>query len=128
MTKFTMAMPACTQKLGSPKARMVRSMEKLRRMAGKRSRMGTSLRRQKYCSTAKHEQAQPSTVARALPMTPQPSASTNNALKATDPTRPMTMVPSARLGAPQVRMKLFTPRPMHCKMKPAQRIWMNVWA
>ena len=75
---------------------MVRSMEKLRRMAGKRSRMGTSLRRQKYCSTAKHEQAQPSTVARALPMTPQPSARTNRALKATEPTRPMTMVPSAR--------------------------------
>ena len=73
MTTFTMAMPACTQKLGRPKARMVRSMGKLRRMAAKRSRMGTSLRRQKYCSTAKHEQAQPSTVARALPMTPPPS-------------------------------------------------------
>ena len=103
-------------------------LELRRRMAGKRSRMGTSLRRKKYCSTAKHEQAQPSTVARALPITPQPSARTNRALKATEPTRPMTMVPSARLGAPQVRMKLFTPRPMHCKMKPAQRIWMNVWA
>ena len=46
-------------------------------------------------------------------------------LKITELTRPITMVPRARLGAPQVRMKLFTPRPMHCRMNPEQMIWMN---
>ena len=40
-------------------------------------------------------------------------------------TAPTTIVTSARVGAPAVRMKLFTPAPMICRMKPAPRIWMN---
>ena len=38
------------------------------------------------------------------------------------------MVPSARAGAPAVRMKLLTPMPTHWKMKPKQSIWMNMRA
>ena len=38
------------------------------------------------------------------------------------------MVTSARLGAPAVRMKLFTPMPMHWKMKPKQMICRNARA
>ena len=85
-------------------------------------RMGTSVRPQKYHSTVAQEQPQPSTVARPLPATPQPSMMTNRKLKATELARPTTMVPRARFGAPHVRMKLFTPMPMHWSRKPEQRI------
>ena len=43
-------------------------------------------------------------------------------------TAPITMVPSARFGAPAVRMKLFTPMPMHWNTKPSEMIWMNARA
>ena len=68
------------------------------------------------------------TVASALPATPMPITSTNSALNAVHATAPMIMVPSARFGAPAVRMKLFTPMPMHWKMKPRLMMRMNCMA
>ena len=79
----------------------------------------------KYHSTVAHEMAWPHTVASALPCTPQPSTMTNRKLKMVHDTAPMIMVPSARFGAPAVRMKLFTPMPMHWNTKPNAMIWMN---
>ncbi len=90
--------------------------------------MGTPFVRQKYHSTVAHETAWPHSVAKALPATPRPMTSTNSALNAVQATAPMIMVPSARFGAPAVRMKLFTPMPMHWKMKPHEMIWMNMRA
>ena len=54
-----------------------------------------------------------------------PMTSTNSALNTVHATAPMIMVPSARFGAPAVRMKLFTPMPMHWKMKPRLMMRMN---
>ena len=69
--------------------------------------------------------AWPHTVASALPCTPHPSTMTNRKLNTVHDTAPMIMVPSARFGAPAVRMKLFTPMPMHWNTKPSEMIWMN---
>ena len=90
--------------------------------------MGTPFVRQKYHSTVAHEMAWPHTVASALPTTPMPMTSTNSALSTVHATAPMIMVASARLGAPAVRMKLFTPMPMHWKMKPRLMMRMNCMA
>ena len=87
--------------------------------------MGTPFVMQKYHSTVAHEMAWPHTVASALPATPMPMTNTNSALNAVHATAPMIMVPSARFGAPAVRMKLFTPMPMHWKMKPSEMMRMN---
>ena len=76
----------------------------------------------KYHSTVAHEMAWPHTVASALPCTPQPSTMTNRKLNTVHDTAPMIMVPSARFGAPAVRMKLFTPMPMHWNTKPSGMI------
>ncbi len=74
-------------------------MEKLRRMAGKRSRMGTPLRRQKYSQHCHHEQVFRPSISTELPRL-RAERQNEQALKATEPTRPTpTMVPSARLGA-----------------------------
>ena len=79
----------------------------------------------KYHITHTHEANWPHSVASALPATPQPRIMTNRKLKMVQNTAPITMVTSARVGAPAVRMKLLTPAPMTWKMKPAPRIWMN---
>ena len=90
--------------------------------------MGTFFVTMKYHSTVAHEMAWPHTVASALPCTPHPSTMTNRKLNTVHDTAPMIMVPSARFGAPAVRMKLFTPMPMHWKMKPKQMICKNARA
>ena len=82
----------------------------------------------KYHNTEAHDTAWPQMVASALPGTPQSNTMTNRKLNTVQDTAPMSMVSSARFGAPVVRMKLFTPMPTHWKMKPQLRIWMNVCA
>ena len=88
----------------------------------------TFLVNRKYHNTETQETPWPSTVASALPTTPMPMTSTNSALSTVHATAPMIMVASARLGAPAVRMKLFTPMPMHWKMKPRLMMRMNCMA
>ena len=44
---------------------------------------------------------------------------TNRKLNTVHDTAPMIMVPSARFGAPAVRMKLFMPNAMNCSGQPA---------
>ena len=90
-----------------------------------RRRMGTPFVRQKYHSTVAQDIAWPQMVASALPTTPRPMTKTNSALNRVQATAPITMVPRARFGAPAVRMKLFTPMPMHWNMNPHETIWMN---
>ena len=87
-----------------------------------RKRMGTSGVFRKYHSTLAAESAVPTTVASALPWTPQPKPDTNSALNAVQPTAPITMVHSARFGAPVVRMKLLRPAPTSWNTLPTQRI------
>ena len=41
-------------------------------------------------------------------------------------TVPSTLVPSASMGLPSVRRKLFAPMPMHWNTNPIMRIWMKV--
>ena len=127
-TKFTAAMPACTAKLARPSDKIRRTVSPCSGIMRRRRRMGTPFVRQKYHSTVAHEMAWPHTVASALPTTPMPMISTNSALNTVHATAPMIMVPSARFGAPAVRMKLFTPMPIHWKMKPRLMMRMNCMA
>ena len=124
-TRFTTAMPICMTKLAKPSARMRRMVSMSGRISRTCRRIGQLLVKMKYHITHTHEANWPHSVASALPATPQPRIMTNRKLKMVQNTAPITMVTSARVGAPAVRMKLLTPAPMTWKMKPAPRIWMN---
>ena len=121
-TKFTTAIPACTAKLANPNDTMRPIVRMCSDMLRTRSFIGALFVMMKYHSTHAHEIAWPQMVASALPCTPHPNTMTNRKLNNVHETAPTIIVDRARFGAPAVRMKLFTPIPMHWNMKPSEII------
>ncbi len=111
-------MAICMMKLAAPRLKMKPTTSASSLKFFQYSLNATPLVSVKYQRTERQETPWPSTVAKALPTTPQPSTITNRKFSTTHATVPMTMVSSARFGAPAVRMKLFTPMPMIWKITP----------
>ncbi len=119
------AKPSSMTEGAMPSAQMRSATRHLSRSAARRSGMGEPFFR-KNCMTKAADSAHEHTVASPAPLMPPSSTMMNRYPSTTFAPVPTSMEPSARLGWPAVRMKLFMPNATNCRGQPAMMTVMKV--